>query len=263
MPKRGEYDNSYPNQLEQIGTKLLEDYKGAKQHHDVKCLTCELEWNATPVFIKQTNRLHGTNGCPACNQTREFARFGIGRLDNIITVEDRGFDIISDWDGSRHDKHTQPINVTVKNHKCGHTFTSSAINLLSNKVNCPICNNKRKREMLQQFNIDRQIEYQKTASEWNIYRHKVYALTRQTYKNYSSTINPHNLFRGKAGVENAHHLDHIVPVRYCFNNDIPEEICAHQDNLQMLHWHDNVGSRDKIKQNIPIPKILQEYITNA
>lgn len=84
--------------------------------------------------------------------------------------------------------------------------------------------------------------------------------TRSTYHKHKATINPKTLLRGLAGQEGAYHLDHIVPVRWCFEHYIPIDVCAHYTNLQMLHWNDNVGSRDKIKEG-KVPLIFQPYIS--
>jgi len=263
MPKKGHYDNTYPDKLKNISISLLETFKGSKKHHLMKCEQCAHEWTSTPISKLQNFKKHGITGCPKCTDNVKYER---NRKNNIIKIHKRGFEILTDdYNGKRYLNYGKNphIKIKVKNTNCGHIFECSPSNLLGRNVNCPICNTQRKREAFQQFNIERQEEYQKTASDWNIYRHRVYQLTRQTYKEHQSTINPTNLPRGKAGVDGAYHLDHIVPVRYCFNNNVPSNICAHSSNLQMLHWNDNVGSRDKLKRDLPIPTILQEYINST
>jgi len=253
-------NTTYPDKLKDIGLTLLEQYTGSKKHHLMKCNTCEHEWSATPKSKIANFKKFGKGGCPECTKRlREENDYIPKRKAFIQKILNNGFEILSDYDGS------QELNnkFTVRNIKCGHVFETRPKNIISRNVNCPICNTQRKREAFQQFNIERQEEYQKTASDWNIYRHCVYQLTRQTYKEHQSTINPTNLPRGKAGVDGAYHLDHIVPVRYCFNNNIPSDICAHSSNLQMLNWNDNVGSRDKLKLDLPIPTILQEYVNST
>lgn len=251
-------NKAYPNKLLEIGIGLCEDYKGSSKHHLMKCVKCGHEWTATPKSKIANFKIHGRKGCPDCTGKERYDK---ARKVNIQKLKKRGIEILSDnYSGTQRIEEGKYIKIKVKNTNCGHIFECSPANLLTRNVNCPICNAQRKREAFQQFNIDRQIEYQKTASAWNIYRHRVYQLTRQTYKEHLQTINPNNLMRGKAGVDGAYHLDHLVPVRYCFDNDIPSHICAHHTNLQMLHWNDNIGSRDKLKQNTPIPEILQEFI---
>ena len=258
MPKKGWIDPTYPDKLKDIGIRLLEPFKGAKKHHLLKCIECNQEWSATPLSKLQNFKKHGYKGCPECTSTMRYAE---ARKGNIKKLKDRGIEILSNnYFGKQRIEEGKYIKIKVKNTNCGHIFESSPANLLSRNVNCPTCNAQRKRQAFQQFNLDRQIEYRKTASEWDIFRHDVYQQTRQTYKEHHQTINPNNLMRGKAGVDGAYHLDHRVPVRYCFDHSIPSHICAHHTNLQMLHWNDNVGSLDKLKTNIPIPQILQEFI---
>lgn len=79
-----------------------------------------------------------------------------------------------------------------------------------------------------------------TTPEYRRYRNKVSKLTEQTYMMYKNVINPNNLTRTLAGVENGYHLDHKISCRYGFDNNIlPEEISSLK-NLQMLPWRDNI-----------------------
>lgn len=257
MPKKGCYDNTYPNRLKSIGITLLDDYCGAKKHHMMQCDKCLYKWSATPISKLRNFKKFTSGGCPECTKLqREQNDYIPKRKAFIQNIVSRGFEILSEYDDM------QPLNdkFTVRNIKCGHIFNTRTKNIISRNINCPICNTKRKREVFQQLNKDRQAEYQLTASDWNIYRHEVYQLTRETYKHNKQIINPNNLFRGRAGVDGAYHLDHLVPVRYCFDNNIPPKLCAHASNLQMLHWNDNIGFRDKLKSHLPIPTILQEYV---
>ena len=72
------------------------------------------------------------------------------------------------------------------------------------------------------------------------FRNRVSRLTEQVYENNVDKINPNGYKRTLAGVEGGYHLDHIVSVRYAFDNNIPiEEICK-VENLQMLPWKENI-----------------------
>ena len=102
---------------------------------------------------------------------------------------------------------------------------------------------------------------QETANEWLIYKSKVHNLSYINYKLYKHIINPNNYPSGAAGTEGAYQLDHIIPKRYCFDNNIPFELCAHPTNLQMIPWLDNVKKRTNIDfENIPY--VLVEYFQN-
>lgn len=258
MPRSGDIDNSYPEKLKTIGITLLEEFCGAKKHHKMKCDVCNYEWIATPISKLQNFKKWGRGGCPECTQKEQFQET---RKQNIQIILDRGFEILSDYNGSRAmDREGTSTSITVKNKTCGHVFTTDAKNFIARNINCPTCNNAVKRAKFQQFNIDRSVEYMKTAELWDQYRHKVYMATRRTYYKYSSIINPNNLPRGLAGQEGAYHLDHKVPVRWCFEHYVPVNICAHVDNLQMLHWLENLETKDNIKEDVEIPPIFKPYI---
>lgn len=244
--------NDYCQQLKRHNVTVLEDYKGAKQHHNVRCDVCNHEWVSTLVSIKQLIRKHGTNGCIKCKHERLYNE---KRQDVIKQINER-FTILSDYDGQQ----TTTQTITVRSKKCNHVFNSAPGNLIHRDVECPVCNIEKKRQTLQQCNEERSRIYQETADEWGLYRHEVYRLTRISYKHHKSTINPFDLPRGKAGQRGAYHLDHIIPVRYCFEHNIPAEVCAHFDNLQMIPWSANITEGCKIKENTDIPKIFEPFI---
>lgn len=139
-----------------------------------------------------------------------------------------------------------------------HTFTSNAVNLLQASVICSTSAREYKTTKLNESRKARSEEWQDTASEWKIYKSNVTKLTRTTYKAHKHTINPNDLPTGKAGTDGDYHLDHIVPMRFCYENNIPEDVCAHLSNFQMLGWRENVGLRNKLKDKIP--QIFESFI---
>lgn len=241
----GVRDQSYPQKLQSIGIEIVGEYKGSNIHHMLKCVACGHVWKATPKSKIQNNKKYGTSGCPQCHM-EEIKQASVSKIDL------RGFELLEPYVDNKH-------KTLVKNKSCGHTFRTRAEFILTGKSICPICNTERKRNQFRQWTYDRQEEWLKTASEWQKYKSEVYILTRVSYKDHKKLINPKNLKRGRAGVEGAYHLDHIVPIRYCFENDIPPEICAHPQNLQLLHWNENVGSRDHLKEYVP--PVFLEYIS--
>lgn len=78
------------------------------------------------------------------------------------------------------------------------------------------------------------------------YANRVHKLTKTIYEQNVSIINPNNLPRTLAGVEDGYQLDHIIPVRYGFDNDIPPEEIARLDNLRMIPWKENVQKGKKL-----------------
>lgn len=251
MPIKEHIDVTYPQKLKEIGIELSEQFKGAKTHHKMECLTCFYVWSATPLSKLQNHKKYGWNGCPKCNQERITLK-NIKEEKRITKeIETRGFVLLEPYAGNK-------TNILVKNNVCGHTWKARPNNLLVRNVICKICNDKIKSERMDTINKQRHQTYLLTATDWQRYKSTVSKLSRLSYKNNKITINPTNLPQGKAGISGAHHIDHIVPVRYCFNHNIPPEICSHHSNLQMLEWTTNIGSRDKLKTFIP--PIFETYI---
>lgn len=65
-------------------------------------------------------------------------------------------------------------------------------------------------------------------SETRIHRH-VY----ETWDNYN--------LRGMSGVEGAYQLDHIIPIKYGFDNNICPSVIGGINNLQLLPWKENIS----------------------
>lgn len=247
---------TYINRLEKkCNITIIGDFLGASKHHTLKCLVCEHQWVATPSSKIRANKLFKHNsGCPVCSQNRrEKHKYNASRQKNIDTIINRGFLILSDYDGRRN------TNITVQNTTCGHEFVTHANNLIIHDINCPTCNNEIKRERCIQQNDIRSEQYLLTSNEWNIYKSIVSSKTRKSYIQHTNIINPNNYNRVKAGEKDGYQLDHIMSVKYCFDNQIPSTVCSHYTNLQMLPWGENI-SKSKNCGDIPdIFKPLQKY----
>jgi len=76
------------------------------------------------------------------------------------------------------------------------------------------------------------------------YRNRVSVRTKRNYEMYKEQINPNSLQLGKAGIDGAHQIDHIVSVREGFEKGIPVEDIADPSNLQILPWLDNIRKYD-------------------
>lgn len=79
------------------------------------------------------------------------------------------------------------------------------------------------------------------------YRYEVSKVTERNYREFREEINPHQHKRGLAGEDGAYHLDHIVPVRWCFENNISADIAGSIDNLQMMLWEENLSKSDSVR----------------
>lgn len=83
-------------------------------------------------------------------------------------------------------------------------------------------------------------------SALRLYRLAVQRLTEQNYKQHKHIINPNNYTRAtKKDCELAYHLDHIIPIVYGFAHNIPVDTIASVDNLQMLHYKENISKGAK------------------
>lgn len=264
MPASGDIDISYPSKLKSIGISLLQPFKGAKKHHLMQCDICSFEWEATPLSKLQNFKKWRQGGCPKCEKIRRLKQRTEIRQKNLQNLNSRGLEVLTPgYDGRRTlaIKESTSIRLKILNKNCGHVFETDSKNLLARNVTCPVCNTQRKRENFQQLNLDRHDEYVKTATPWEGYAHTVEMATRRSYYNHKHIINPLDLKRGLAGEMGAYQLDHIVPVRYCFDNNIPADVCGHHTNLQMLSWEDNITARNYLKEDTKIPDIFIPFMT--
>lgn len=76
--------------------------------------------------------------------------------------------------------------------------------------------------------------------EYQKYKGKVWTETNKQPLNILENFEK----RGKSGIENAYQLDHIISIKYGFDNKIIPEQIGNIKNLQMLPWKDN-----RIKSN--------------
>ena len=81
------------------------------------------------------------------------------------------------------------------------------------------------------------------------YYGRVYRLTEKVYNDNIDAINPNGYTRGLCGVDGAYQLDHIIPVRFGFDHNIPPEVIADVNNLQFIPWRDNLLKSNKYDQN--------------
>ena len=76
--------------------------------------------------------------------------------------------------------------------------------------------------------------------EYTKYARKVHALSHKVYEQNKEIINPNNYPRTLCGVENGWQLDHIIPIKECFEKGISAEEASDVKNLRMLPWKDNL-----------------------
>lgn len=231
------------DRLSEAGVEVVGKYTKWADTHKFHCMTCGhgdtssgyQEWITTPQIISQTYLKYGTNGCPVCSEHR---RFGEARSNTIARIEKRGFTILSE-DYNGHQSSLKKIK--VRRQSCGHEFETSPNALIFAEVECPVCIQGMMRSAsIREKNLQSHLRFVETAPEWIRYRNDVDSATRKQFVLYESIINPNNYQRGLSGQENAYQLDHIISARFCFDNDVPVEMCADYRNLQMLPWYDNL-----------------------
>lgn len=259
MPVLGNISADYAQLLlDENKIQLLEPFRGAKVHHAMQCLNCNHVWTATPLSKRQTLKKYGVSGCPECAKTKKIAANKKVQQSHIDRLTQLGVVILDDFTALR----TTTQLMRFKNIHCGHVFETYPGNVIEKGTTCTICGKQQRTASATTWSKANSAKWKETATEWQLYKSEVAALTEQTYKQHKNVINPSNLPRGKAGVDGAYHLDHIVPKRFCFDNNIPPSLCADRSNLQMIGWRENVGSRHHIKGTIP-PTFFQYVPTNA
>ena len=107
---------------------------------------------------------------------------------------------------------------------------------ISEILGCSVSNVCR---LLSKYELKR--EY--NMSEYRKYSNKVRRLTEKIYVKYKSIINPNNYPRTLCGVDGGYQIDHKLSVRFCYDNNISEEVCASVENLQIIEWSKNLNKR--------------------
>ena len=114
-----------------------------------------------------------------------------------------------------------------------------------------VCNTEEHKAKMSQFfsSIDRSYMstdmYSKAKSkddtpEYAKYKNKVHNLTEKAYAANIDSINHNRYPRTICGVEGGWQLDHIKPVRKCFDEGISPEEASSAENLRMLPWRENL-----------------------
>lgn len=231
-----------------IKLEITDSNKTSNDHQILKCLICGNEFSATPKSKVTNFKKTGMPGCPICTH---IARYSDIRQSNIQKLEER-FEFIDKINLLTNNE----SKIKVKNKKCNHIFKVKYGNLLNRDVECPICNTERKSQFYKECNEERHKNSLVGKSGFDLYRRIVRKLTRETYIKNSKIINPKDLPLGRSGTS-GYHVDHIVSIRYCFDNNVPEHICAHPSNLRMLFWKDNAK---KWKKPTLFPQIFNQFI---
>jgi hypothetical protein len=93
--------------------------------------------------------------------------------------------------------------------------------------------------LLSRYGLKREYD----TTEYKKYSNKVRRLTEKNYVKYFTIINPNNHPRTLCGVDGGYQVDHKLSVKFCYDNNISEEVCSSVDNLQMIEWSQNLNKR--------------------
>ena len=97
-------------------------------------------------------------------------------------------------------------------------------------------------------NVDRSSLYEKlrgsvknpNIKEYKRYANRVHRLTAKVYNENIDLINPERHPRTICGVDGGWQLDHIVPIKECFEKGLSPEEASSLSNLRMLPWKQNL-----------------------
>ena len=243
----------YIERLKNIGLRVTDPSLSSNDKQYLHCLLCSKQFNATPKSKINNSKKSKHIGCPSCVKISQHKQ---SRIDNynILSVK---FNVLHDIEEFIKFDGYEKINVTNK--KCGHTFLTELSNLISKEVNCRICNDLKKSNKCKIFNNEKHLQSLKNKSLFKQYSIKVNIITNKNYIRYKNIINPKNLPRRLAKTnDDGYQLDHIISKKYCFMNNIPPEICGHQNNLEIVSRIYNSMKYSKI---IPkFPAIFEPFI---
>jgi hypothetical protein len=117
-------------------------------------------------------------------------------------------------------------------------FSGSFVNGYRKFCSVKCSKNKDELKHINLFNGVHKIR-EKPHNEKTLYFKKCREITRLTYRQNKSIINPNDCRLGKAGVEGAYQIDHIISVHYGFENNIAPEIIGGLENLRVVPWRVN------------------------
>ncbi len=159
---------------------------------------------------------------------------------------DKGFIVHT----SRDQLYNKLIKYEVTNTACGHRFHAQGGNLLSGNTKCSICGPKnRMAGALSAYKL----KYGRTYDLTNEADYKKQA-RYLSEKNWVKA-HPDSPKRTRTGV----HLDHIIPISWCFRNAIPLELVADVDNLTLETSKDNIAKGDKITNFQIFKHLIEKY----
>lgn len=88
------------------------------------------------------------------------------------------------------------------------------------------------------------------------YRSRIISRSKYTYQKNKHLLNPNNYIIGMYG-PNVYHLDHKYPISEAFKYNVPIELMASIENLQLLPYADNIRKSNFISY---LPEAINNYL---
>ena len=180
--------------------------------------------------------------CIPCQKAEATLVAIVGEKEDIVS---NGYEILSGPNIGKFNKREYTLKTP-----CGHQWTVRSDNfrkLINNAkakglpMPCGTCGPQHRltnalSAYIEKYGRDYDVK------KWDDYRLLVRKLSDITYRQFKEEINPLNHRRGKK----TWHLDHIFPIIECFKQGWPVEKAASRENLQMLHWQENLMKSGKV-----------------
>ena len=94
--------------------------------------------------------------------------------------------------------------------------------------------------------------------DYQRYKRAVYTASRKVYQQNIDTLNPTRVLLGRSGILDAHQIDHKVPISIGYNLKIPVAVMSIVENLQLMHWKDNLNKSNKEVSNEILTFLLEK-----
>ena len=200
-----------------------------------KCIDCGKERH----YKSRPGRCHQ---CKLINDKIVNQQRTVEKLTNL------GYEILSEFKKSSHCK------ITVKRISCGHEFTCTINNLITQQTKCCICGPiQRMKSCMDGFMAKNARDY--NMKKWVDYRTYVRRISNKVYKENIQLLNPNNLPRSMKD----NHLDHKVPLIVCFKEGVDANVAGSLLNLQFVVARENL-SKNKHSYD---KKILKKMLSKA
>lgn len=242
---------------------ITQPYRSAKSKVQAHCVSCEFQFDCIAIRKYQWMVDNpGRSGCPSCISTHREQQYSDTKQQILDQLLVRGITPTEPWD-KRYNHGTR--NTEWYNSNCGHTFRAWTSHVINAGTECTVCGKQATQLATKKSARARMLAKHATKPAREVYYRLVKLFTEQNYRKHKNVVNPDNLVRvssNSKGIE-GYHLDHIIPIRWCFENGVPPEVCGDVTNLQMLTWQENIKKTDALDiTTANPPEILAQYVAN-